>query len=1541
MNGATRTRSGLGHGQTQMARSLVSLRSTVPLTGGFEPGSAVAELASDGTASPRTPKQWHTGFGSGALAVALIAVAFAMERGRLLAAEPIKRPMRETATVVSDTSVQKRLGTIEDYLADRRWVEAADMLHEIAQTDGRSLVLAQPGQAGGTAVYLNVATRCQVLLSRMPPEGLIAYRRKVDPLAKRWFENWQRTRDRAELERLVRQVYLSSYGDDALWSLGEAAWDRGDFAAARLFWSQIVALPEAARAANLPTVLRYPDSDLEPASVLSRLVLCSLMEGNRVRAFEEQRLFSELYPQTVGSLAGRHGRLAELLKQILEESVAWDASPQEGEATTFGLAPERTQILPSVIDVGAPRWHQPLTPNLLPPFDRPRASPDRGPLSTHPVVFRDLVLVNDADSISAFNLLTGEPAWPTERGTAQIYPPVPDERAPSPERQSVGVPWFTMTVADGKLFARLGSPVTNPSEGELRDLTSELVCLDLADGQGRLVWKIAANEWHHDSQRPWRFEGSPVVRDGRAYVIHSRRRPQLEFAVSCLDAAKGERVWTRTLATSRTSIEDHHNRVSHLLPTLGAGKLFVSTDAGVIVAVDAQDGRVEWAVTYESRLPTDVADQSDHSKQGLTPAMFHEGLLFVAPNDCDRLLCIEADSGRVRWQKMHPSRDRWRHLLGVASSDEGTRLIVSGHSLKALDVATGRDGWSISASRDPAERGYGRGVLAGDAILWPMREELRIVDAATGQPRRSVPLNTPDSAESGGNVLIAGGMLLIAQPNKLVAYGEYSLLKERLHRELSSRPDKSQLLFKLAEIEASAGNLHAAAKAAHTARQRHDEEPPTRSSPSSAPAPHEETQQQRHAARLSELLRRAARQKATQGHTDEALTGLIEALALASKPVARAEVLFELASVEQMRQRPEAAVEHWQQILQEARLRSAVRREAVGQMNSGSEAAAAIKRLIGQHGRKVYASVEQRAAREIATHVADREAAALRETLAQFPHAETARRAWLTLAALEREAGHVAAACSIFARLVDEEGLPAEQATALVSWAEALELAGYWRAAHLVWLRFNDRFADTMVEQGELTRRAYDLARERLARPEYRSYEQTSSAPIAFLERAWTVSLLPRASLAANVVSRADVARAMPFVPQGEPPSKSLACVLVHRDIVSSGDSEPPQFERKLECLDRESGRVRWQLPFAERPCWVAYAETHLLVATDDALSALTLESGERLWSVARRTSGQTKQKSLAQFEVRGRWVIEFEPRSGVRLIDARTGDHAWSFQPPGRMQREWSCGTDHIALQTIQPATTWLLEIAGERRAAELPGHTEPWRRPPMTDDVGRVTVVTDTRRVESLVPDIAAPVWTYRGGMSFAHVDPVAWSAHGHLLLTVDGTTLKEIHRETGRTLWSAGLTDWPLTDPAHQVIASETTVFVASRGIVRALSLQNGQQLWEQFVGEDSRSNPSFRSVKEPALSVKTGQWNVALCGPLVAAWPMTPTGSELKSVCFCAANSGRIVQRCRLNPATTLISVAASVAGDSTDALVVTDREVVALCPIQATHTARVP
>lgn len=718
-----------------------------------------------------------------------------------------RRPFRENAVLPLDSSLLKQFNAVEDILAENRWADAISLLQEIAQSENRSLVLAQPGVADGVATYLNVATRCSVLLSRIPEEGRAVYRSRVDSQAKRWLENWQRTRDEAELLRIVRQAFLSSYGDDALLALGELAWDRGDFSTARSWWEQMIPIAKAANPKNYPTVLRYPDSDIDRASILARIILCSIMENDLARAADELEQFSEQFPQAEGRLAGQTGRFVEILQRQVDQSKSWDLKESPAEVATFALSSQRNRRITESIDVGAPRWNRDLPKDLTKSPNDKRAFPIE-PLCYHPVVYDNMIFVHDANSIRAWNLFGGQPAWKSEGSDpATIYPAVPDDPKTSYGSTCVGEPHYTMTIADNRLFACMGSPVTSPSMQEIVP-TSDLVCLDLTR-EGKLLWKRSAHELLPDPI-PWRFEGTPIVIDGRAFLAASRRSPQLEVTIVCLDAEDGQLIWNRPIGSFRVSVEENFNRVSHLLLTAGAGRLFLSTDVGEIIAVNSTDGRPDWAVTYESR-PQDPNDPLGEPPRGIVPPLFYAGMLFVSPQDGNAAYCIEANSGRVRWkypflrnlpnglpesqrrerELMQLAGRQWHHLLGIAPGGLMGRLIVSGNGLWSFDIETGNAVWTQTAGQfsRKGNSAFGRGLIANDQILIPMRESIEIFDIKTGNRTRSVPLKTIDSAESGGNLTFAGGTLLITQPNRLVAYGQYSRLKQRLERRVIQTPD--------------------------------------------------------------------------------------------------------------------------------------------------------------------------------------------------------------------------------------------------------------------------------------------------------------------------------------------------------------------------------------------------------------------------------------------------------------------------------------------------------------------------------------------------------------------------------------------------------------------------------------------------------------------------------------------------------------------------------------------------------------------------------
>jgi outer membrane protein assembly factor BamB len=141
--------------------------------------------------------------------------------------------------------------------------------------------------------------------------------------------------------------------------------------------------------------------------------------------------------------------------------------------------------------------------------------------------------------------------------------------------------------------------------------------------------------------------------------------------------------------------------------------------------------------------------------------LYADGLVFVAARDRDRLLCLEAATGGLRWET--PAL-QVLHLLGVHA---GRLLITTPRDIRAVDVQTGACLW-----RQPdgaALASFGRGILAGDRVVWPTRAGLRILDIVTGEQvvepqllRHVLP----------GNLLLAETGLLVVTPERVLLYGE-------------------------------------------------------------------------------------------------------------------------------------------------------------------------------------------------------------------------------------------------------------------------------------------------------------------------------------------------------------------------------------------------------------------------------------------------------------------------------------------------------------------------------------------------------------------------------------------------------------------------------------------------------------------------------------------------------------------------------------------------------------------------------------------------
>ncbi|MEI8018648.1 MAG: PQQ-binding-like beta-propeller repeat protein [Schlesneria sp.] len=1483
------------------------------------------------------------------------------------APQAARHPFRENATLPFDRNLLKRFGTVEDLIADQRWVEAMGILQEIVQTENKGLVLVRPGTSGNVATYLNVATRCNVLMSRVSREGRLAYRQKVDPQAKRWFEAWQRTRDDAELLRIIHQAFLSSYGDDALLALGESAWDRGEFSTARSWWEQLVPLPEKANPANYPNLLRYPDSEFDQPTILARTVMCSILEQEPIRAAEEIRQFSEKFPTAEGWLAGQQGLLCDRLRQVLDDSKQWARKKTKAEVETFALSPSRFRRISESIDVGALRWFQPLMTRSL---RRPLAPiPLRKELSFFPVVYDKIVLVNDSDSIRAWNILTGDPAWQSDQqGSAVIYPSTQSEPSNGLEQICVGLQFYTMTIDGHRLYARMGSPVTSSSNRQYRELESDLVCLDLSQ-EGKLIWKISSRELFRDDL--WRFEGTPVIVNGRAYFVASRRRPQLEIMVACLDASDGRLIWQRPVGGFRSSVDDSFNRVSHLLLTAGGGKVFLSTDVGAIVALDDQDGRLEWAVTYESRTDESPVTQCNPDRKDLLPPLFHQGLLFVAPNDADFAFCLKADSGQIEWKYhylsnpsepnsapfrreseiRHRQENQWHQLLGVTDGGAAGRLIVSGTSLSAIDVVDGSVVWTTPKNENS---GFGHGLLVGDHILLPGRETIEIYSQQTGQPVKEKLLKTPDSAQGGGNLIFANGMLLVAQPDCLSAYFEYSVLKERIEREVTERSDNSSIQLQLAEIEAAEGLIEDASRRIQQIIERNGQEDP------------ESVIARR---QLSKLLNDAG----TSAFREKKLILTREywqrALAFADDDSHRIDLTFKLAGIEESLNHPATALEHLQTILCDERLANFSRELS----SAGQDAADQMSRLIADYGRTAYRSIEATAAQEFEELRLVPDAERLRKLISTYPHASLVTEARQRLARQYREAGDISQAYAVLEEIRRSSSDPKAIVESTIAMIELIEdshkfapqtrlladLASCDPAAEVV-------FAGAKCNLG-------DLVKTRL-----RLNESASRSQPLMLERTWSLPLSDDAQV---------------IIPNYEPPSAELASLLI------CTKSEKLTDRWLWRCVNWATGDLRWE-EIASSPIQVAgWNDVDLLIGTLHGWEARSPGNGSRVWTQTESPkSTPLFAGGIDDFDESVLWPASFDLERGVRLFDPFNGQLVVSIKPPGHLhgfigfgrvpnnsdsKRQSSAISDNpkvsqgitpdalpkhsvaVFMQTKRPARTWMATASTPRNRwsiDKIAVNGELWHAAPIVMQDRIIGITNELHMVgqkfanqPSDRSDREKPVFTgsppsKSGGVEFLTHDevlefasrlddegkdyvlqqlnrslaqgtrdglagrnsnfweylnfpigqtsPIAWKQSGTLVAVADGSFLMSFDPENGTRRYSSGLSDFPMQNPRNQIAAHDDLVIAASQGFLRGISIRDGKLRFEKYLGDTA---PQWKT--SVAWSARPGQGSANSAGErrsqhcLLAVWALSVTDQREHSVLLCDGETGEITQRLR--------------------------------------------
>jgi hypothetical protein len=692
-------------------------------------------------------------------------------------------------------AISSRLEQARALAEAKNWEEAVDLLRDVSSEASDRVV------SLNDRLYVNLQTYAHMQVASLPTEGLAVYRQGIDPLAERLYLDGLANHDELLLRRVVDEYFCSSWGDDALMALGELALERGDYAAARRNWQQIspllrdphgqslwVALRDIDLSAHWPKIaarwtdrsqtpswLAYPGTEIDLADVFARLVLVSVRASELERATLELEVLRRWHPQAKGRFGGQDELYAAALERLLASAQAWPAPPLETSWSTFSRSQTRNSAAAPLGPLGQTPWESPIA--LLPSEKvRPGAKGTRQdneknpqvreaqrPISCFPSVVGGVILYADALSIRAAHLATGKPAITSNGILYQVEGSGDVRAALSTEVRNfaAGVARHSVTVIDGIAYARVGRVETSDPRQSPSPPGERLVGLDLKR-DGLLTFQVSP-----DDER-WSFEGAPVG-DGRHIFIAMRHGDVTSHAyVACFDTSTGGRpLWRTSIGSADTPAAGHGPEVTHNLLTRASDRIYFNSNLGLVAAVAAGDGRIEWIRHYERRAEvprTPGQPGALHFDRDPSPCLVHDGLVFVAPSDTPQVFALDADTGRQVWTTDELADAL--HLLGVVDD----RLIASGNRLWSLDARTGRVVFVWPESEHAGIRGMGRGVVAGREVFWPARKEIYVLDAFSGTRTRP-PIDLTPVSSGGANLVAAEGHLIVVGRDRLLATG--------------------------------------------------------------------------------------------------------------------------------------------------------------------------------------------------------------------------------------------------------------------------------------------------------------------------------------------------------------------------------------------------------------------------------------------------------------------------------------------------------------------------------------------------------------------------------------------------------------------------------------------------------------------------------------------------------------------------------------------------------------------------------------------------
>lgn len=747
--------------------------------------------------------------------------------------------------------------------ADEASYRNATLLWQKVLSDSGDSLITRDGET-----YFSLSTEVEDMISQLPPDGLRQYRVTADGEARAAIAGAVNQEEGMQI--VVRQFFLSSFGDDAAYFLGCLALDRYDFLNAQRMFRKIIE--------------HYPDPSVSMADVWLRLSVAAAHVGDKKTAHEAFEM-----AKTVGR--GVDADIMTLVNADIETApnqLLLDSGSTQSDWKMDMGGPSRKGVMAGLpasvmasdlasiwayefpVDMRTAASSNPFGTSLADSFVAPQETATQQPSNTaadklidswrknmwqpqtRMLVVGDRIIFKTNNDLVSWDIGTqaSEPAWRSlwlnafqqDEASAkmqQMYNAYGMANSGAKPTQPNEVMFFGDTIhysmcvvgdmvisLEGKRFSRYGgSPsISQPQQqgytfGTVprRARTNYMTAYDLESG--KLLWHTKAeavmfDEYGTDDEvtideAGLGFMAAPIP-FGRLLLV-----PVSDGGAIWLYALdsdnQGEVVWSSYLCDEPVGGSANWSPIGMALE---GRDLYLVCGTGVVFSVDAASGAVRYARRYER----DGRENETMRQYGRGSGMLDlEGWsqdmiipfgnsLVVMASDHNDVFALDRQTGDFKWRA---PRSPFDDQATYCMGFYDNKIYCGGpKTVLCYDLAgEGRLAWA----RRIEGNSYGRGMVTEDGVYIPVDDSILKLDLQSGQPVKQVGVKLPSRAPV-GNLYSDGKRIWTMAMNQVYALGnleqQIDILTQAIHQgDLKALRQRAGLFIKSNRIEDGMADL--------------------------------------------------------------------------------------------------------------------------------------------------------------------------------------------------------------------------------------------------------------------------------------------------------------------------------------------------------------------------------------------------------------------------------------------------------------------------------------------------------------------------------------------------------------------------------------------------------------------------------------------------------------------------------------------------------------------------------------------------------------